>query len=113
MLPCQRRRAAYRKLLAGSQGMLGGDPGGTDVSPYAAATQAEQLAGSPPTSFCASAPDLFQGEGVSCARRLIYAEIPAEIHIYPVAYHAFALILNARELCACDRDLPDGYDARS
>jgi acetyl esterase/lipase len=84
--------------------LLGGDPGGPDVSPYAAAARAEDLAGLPPTYLCCGALDLFLEEDMEYARRLIRAGVPTELHIYPGAPHAFMFIENAEVTRSHARD---------
>lgn len=60
-----------------------------DVSPYAAAIRARDLRGLPPAYIPVGALDLFLDENVAYARRLLAAGVPAELHVYPGAYHAF------------------------
>jgi acetyl esterase/lipase len=69
--------------------LLGRDPGGADVSPYAAAARAEDLAGLPPAYIAVGTLDLFLEENLEYARRLMRAGIPTELHVYPGAYHGF------------------------
>lgn len=69
--------------------LLGRDPGGADVSPYAAAARAEDLAGLPPAYIAVGALDLFLEENLEYARRLMRAGVPTELHVYPGAYHGF------------------------
>jgi triacylglycerol lipase len=71
--------------------LLGREPGGEGVSPYAAAARAESLAGLPPTFISTGALDLFLEEDLDYARRLLRAGIPTELHVYPGAFHAFDL----------------------
>ena len=76
----------------GWRALLGAEPGGADVSPYAAAARAEDLSGLPPTFIYSGALDLFLEEDVEYARRLIRAGVPTELHVYPGAYHGFELM---------------------
>jgi acetyl esterase/lipase len=69
--------------------LLGTEPGGTDVSPYAAAARADNLAGLAPAFIAVGALDLFLDEDIAYARRLAHAGVPVEFHVYPGAYHAF------------------------
>lgn len=69
--------------------LLGGEPGGADVSPYAAAARATDLAGLPPTYIMTGALDLFLEEDMDYARRLIRAGVPTELHVYPGGFHGF------------------------
>ena len=75
---------------------LGQEPGGPDVSPYAAAARAEKLEGLPSTFLCAGALDLFLEEDMEYARRLVRAGVPTELHVYPGAYHGFNISTEAR-----------------
>lgn len=69
--------------------LLGREPGGADVSPYAAPARAEDLAGLPPAYIAVGALDLFLEENIEYARRLMRAGVPTELHVYPGAYHGF------------------------
>ncbi len=75
--------------LIGWRSLLGEEPGGPDVSCYAAASRAEDVSGLPPTYICVGDIDLFAEEDVEYAGRLISAGIPTELHVYPGGYHAF------------------------
>jgi acetyl esterase/lipase len=82
--------------LFGWTALLGGPPGGEGVSCYAAAARAEKLEGLPPAFIATGALDLFCAENILYARRLIEAGVPAELHVYPGAFHAFDLASTAR-----------------
>ena len=69
--------------------LLGGPPGGADISPFAAPARASDLSGLPPTFMICGALDLFLEEDLDYARRLIRAGVPTELHIYPGAPHGF------------------------
>lgn len=73
----------------GWSSLLGREPGGDDVSPYAAAARATDLAGLPQTFIMTGALDLFLEENMEYARRLMRAGVPAEFHVYPGCFHAF------------------------
>ena len=73
----------------GWKSLLGHDPGGADVSPYAAAARATDLAGLPPCFIGVGALDLFVDEDIAYSRRLIEAGVPTELHVYPGAFHGF------------------------
>lgn len=73
----------------GWKALLGAEPGGAGVSPYAAAARAESLAGLPPTFLATAALDLFLDENLVYAHRLSRAGVPVELHVYPGAFHAF------------------------
>lgn len=75
--------------LIGWRSYLGREPGGEDVSPYAAASRAADLAGLPPAYIIVGELDLFLNENVEYARRLLEAGVPTELHVYPGVYHGF------------------------
>ena len=79
-------------------------PGSSEVSPYAAAARAEDLAGLPPTFILTGALDLFLDENLDYVKRLIHAGVPAGIHVYPGAYHGFDLAKGTRLGKAFARD---------
>jgi acetyl esterase/lipase len=75
--------------LMGWRSYLGREPGGEDVSPYAAASRATDLAGLPPAYIPVGELDLFLNENIDYAQRLLEAGVPTELHVYPGAYHGF------------------------
>jgi acetyl esterase/lipase len=87
--------------------LLGKEPGGPDVSPYAAAARAESLEGLPPTFINVGALDLFLEEDMEYARRLMRAGVPTELHVYPGAFHGFHMTANAKVSLAAVRDQLD------
>jgi acetyl esterase/lipase len=84
--------------------LLGQEPGGTDVSPYAAPARAEHLEDLPAAFINVGALDLFLEEDLEYARRLTRAGVPTELHVYPGAYHGFRMIANAQVTQAAERD---------
>lgn len=80
----------------GWSALLGQAPGGADVSPYAAAARATDLAGLPPAYIATGALDLFLEEDLDYARRLLRAGVPTELHVYPGAFHGFDIHPTAR-----------------
>lgn len=84
--------------------LLGHEPGGSGVSPYAAAARVESVAGLPPTYLSVGALDLFLEEDVTYATRLIRAGVPTELHVYPGAFHAYDMVPDARVTQAYFRD---------
>ncbi len=84
--------------------LLAQEPGGTGVSPYAAAARAETLVGLPLTYLCVGALDLFLDEDLEYARRLLRAGVPTELHVYPGAYHGFNMAVEAAVSQAYMRD---------
>jgi acetyl esterase/lipase len=75
--------------LMGWRAYLGREPGGTDVSPYAAAARATDLRGLPPAYIPVGDLDLFLDENMTYAQRLLAAGVPTELHVYPGAFHGF------------------------
>lgn len=61
-----------------------------DVPIYASPARAtvDQLAGAPPAYLNIGTLDLFLDEDISYAQRLNEAGVPAELHVYPGAFHA-------------------------
>jgi acetyl esterase/lipase len=84
--------------------LLGQEPGGLDVSPFAAPARATDLAGLPPTFIVCGALDLFLEEDLEYARRLMRAGVPTELHIYPGAPHGFMFVPDADVTRAFSRD---------
>jgi len=66
---------------------LNGEPG-PEASPYAAPTRATELAGLPPAYVCVGVEDLFLDEDIDYARRLMAADVPCELALFPGVYHA-------------------------
>ena len=87
--------------------LLGQEPGGPDVSPYAAAARADSLEGLPPTFICVGALDLFLEEDMEYARRLMRSGVPTELHVYPGAFHGFNMAVDAKVSQVMNRDLLD------
>jgi acetyl esterase/lipase len=79
--------------LTGWRSYLGGEPGGSGISCYAAASRAESLEGLPPAYIAVGDLDLFAEEDVEYARKLITASVPTELHVYPGACHAFDMLV--------------------
>lgn len=79
----------------GWRALLGWEPGGDGVSPYAAPARAEDLAGLPPTYIMTGALDLFVDEDIEYARRLIAAGVPTELHVFSGAFHGFDILPGA------------------
>jgi acetyl esterase/lipase len=75
--------------LMGWRAYLGREPGGKDVSPYAAAARATDLKGLPPAYIPVGDLDLFLDENITYAQRLLAAGVPTELHVYPGAFHGF------------------------
>jgi acetyl esterase/lipase len=75
--------------LMGWRAYLGREPGGADVSCYAAAARATDLRGLPPAYIPVGDLDLFLDENIAYAQRLMAAGVPTELHVYPGAFHGF------------------------
>jgi acetyl esterase/lipase len=75
--------------LMGWRAYLGREPGGVEVSPYAAAARATDLRGLPPAYIPVGDLDLFLDENITYAQRLLAAGVPTELHVYPGAFHGF------------------------
>jgi triacylglycerol lipase len=88
----------------GWRSLLGREPGSADISPYAAASRAADLSGSPPTYISVGGLDLFLEENMTFADRLSRAGVPVEFHMYPRAYHGFYQATNARVTKQAERD---------
>ncbi|MGW6443082.1 alpha/beta hydrolase [Lentzea sp. NPDC055074] len=74
---------------------LGTEPGGDDVSPYAAPARATDLSGLPPAFVTTCQYDPLRDEGVEYARRLAHAGVPTELRLYPATFHGSSLIESA------------------
>ena len=72
-----------------------GGLGGEDVPAYAAPARATSLAGLPPAWIATTELDLFRDEDVDYARRLLEAQVPTELHVYPGGVHGFDLFAPA------------------
>ena len=92
----------------GWRALLGAEPGGSDVSPYAAAARATDLVGLPPAFIATGALDLFLEEDVDYALRLVRAAVPVELHVYPGCIHGFGM---AREAAVAKVAIRDKHDA--
>ena len=72
------------------ESLLGDWFGRDDVPYYAAPARAPSLEAVPPTFISVGSLDLFAGESLDFARRLVRAGVPTELHLYPGAFHGFA-----------------------
>ncbi len=88
----------------GWRSLLGVEPGSNGVSPYAAASRAEDVSGLPPTFISVGGLDLFLEENVAYADRLSRAGVAVEFHLYPRAYHGFYRAVNARVTRQAEHD---------
>lgn len=88
----------------GWSALLGQEPGGEGIAPYAAAARAASLERLPPAFIAVGALDIFLEEDVEYARRLIRAGVPTELHVYPGVYHGFQMVPSAHVTRALARD---------
>jgi triacylglycerol lipase len=84
--------------------LLGHEPGGDCVSPYAAAARAENLAGLPSTFISVGTLDLFLESNLEYARRLTRSGVPVEFYMYPGAFHGFDMATESALAQAHARD---------
>ncbi len=80
----------------GWRSILGHEPGGGEVSPYAAAARAQHLEGLPPAFVSVGALDLLLEENLEYGRRLSRAGVPVEVHVYPGVFHGSDMMSEAR-----------------
>lgn len=71
----------------GWESLLGHAAGVAEVSQYAAPARAVDLSGLPPAYIWVGALDLFVDECIEYGRRLLRAEVPTELHVYPGVTH--------------------------
>lgn len=71
-----------------------GDEYGTDeVSPYAAATRAQDLSGLPPASVIVGTLDLFRDENIDYAQRLMAAGVATDLLVYAGMFHGVEMLV--------------------
>lgn len=90
--------------------LLGSEPGGAGVSPYASAARVESPDELPPAYISVGSLGLFAEEDLAYASRLLRAGIPTEVHVYPGAYHGFNLAPTARITRAFYQDMISALD---
>ncbi len=76
----------------GWRSLLGAEPGGPEVSPYAAPARATDLAGLPPTFLLTGGLALLVEVEMEYGSRLTRAGVPVELHVYPGGVHAFDFV---------------------
>jgi acetyl esterase/lipase len=79
--------------LVGWRSYLGCEPGGPDVSPYAAAARATDLSNLPPAYLVVGSLDLFLDENIEYAQRLLQAGVTCELHVYPGVTHGWEAMI--------------------
>ncbi|MES2493583.1 MAG: alpha/beta hydrolase [Pseudomonadota bacterium] len=75
-----------------------------DPPAEAVPARATDLSGYPPTFIGVGDIDLFSAENLDFAQALMAAGVPVELHLYPGAYHGFALIGFAQVAQAFERE---------
>lgn len=73
----------------------GVEPGGSEVSPYAAPARAADLAGLPSAFVMVCQFDPLRDEGIEYAQRLVQAGVRTELHLYAGTFHGSQLIREA------------------
>ncbi|MER8009603.1 alpha/beta hydrolase [Streptomyces sp. NPDC094149] len=94
------------------QAILGDRAGTNDVTPYAAAARASNLASLPPTFIGVGELDVFRDENLDYAARLRAHGVDVELHLYPGAYHAFDLFAPQSHLAESFRHTLHDYLVR-
>ncbi len=93
---------------------LSGQAGSEGIDAYAAPARSDDLSGLPPAYICVGTMDLFVDEDIAYAQALLAADVPAELHVYPGAFHgspnsipnaALSVRWNADEQAALERAL--------
>ncbi|MCY3831374.1 MAG: alpha/beta hydrolase [Chloroflexi bacterium] len=85
---------------------LGEEYGADEVSPYAAATRATDLAGLPPALVTVGTMDLFRDENIDYAQRLMAARVATDLQVYPGVYHGAEMLVPAADV---SRRMREGY----
>lgn len=67
--------------------LLGESRGGEHVSPYAAASRADDLSGLPPTYVETYSADIFRDESIDFASRLMQTGTPVDLHVWAGVMH--------------------------
>jgi acetyl esterase/lipase len=63
-----------------------------DPPPYASPARASDVSGLPPTYIAVGQLDVYCDENVEYAQRLLAADVPTELHVYPRAFHGFEVL---------------------
>lgn len=71
---------------------LDGTPG-LDASPYAAASRAADLAALPPACVVVGGQDLFRDECIDYAQRLMAAQVPTQLAVFPGVFHSAEILV--------------------
>ncbi len=84
--------------------LLDVEPGSDNVSPYAAAARATDLAHLPPAYISVGALDLFLEENIDYAGRMLRAGVAVELHIFPGAYHGYEIAYESDMAIASEKE---------
>ena len=87
--------------------LLGEEPGGDNVSPYAAAARATDLSNLPPAYISTGSLDLFLEENIDYATRMLRAGVNVELHIFPGAYHGYEMAAESRIAIQSEKERRD------
>jgi acetyl esterase/lipase len=90
--------------LTGWAALLGDRAGGADVSPYAAAARATDLAGLPHTYIDVGSVETLRDESVQYATRIWQAGGSAELHVWSGGFHGFDHLVPTAELSIASRE---------
>lgn len=82
----------------GWQSFLGREPGSAEVPKEAVPARIRDLTGLPPTFIGVGGLDLFVGENIEFARRLVLAGVPTELLVVPGAFHGFDSVAEEAEI---------------
>ncbi|CAF0867169.1 unnamed protein product [Rotaria sordida] len=78
--------------LTGWAALLGNQRGGTDVSPYAAPSRAQNLSNLPPAYIDVGSTETFRDEAIDYAQRIWQAGGAAELHVWSGGFHGFTFL---------------------
>jgi acetyl esterase/lipase len=83
---------------------LGHEPGGPDVSAYAAPARRDDLSGLPPAWIGACTFDVLYDEDVAYAKRLRESGVPCELHVVEGGFHGFDILFPRAGVTQAFRD---------
>jgi len=83
-------------------------PDGAAPDPYASPALAPDLSGLPPVYVSVAELDPLRDEGIEYARRLIDADVPVELRVFPGVWHGFDLVAPSSRAAARFRDAEIG-----
>lgn len=83
-----------------------GEHANDEISPYAAPSRAQSLAGLPPTYTCVGQLDPFRDETIEYVARLAQDGVDVEFQLYPGGYHGFEYTVTDAEI---SHRAKDGY----